>query len=199
MGRPVFHVILFFAIAVAGAVADLWTKSAVFQALGMPGEYRQETPEIQSTYWLWDGVFGFQTSLNQGALFGMGQGRSAMFAVFSVIALVGILIWLFHSARKSLLLSCTLGLIVAGIIGNFYDRMGWHGLVWNYPDALHKVGEPVFAVRDWILVMFGSYPYPNFNIADSMLVCGAILLFLHSILEPSKKTTPPADSVNRRA
>ena len=39
----------------------------MFARLGMPG------PDSR-TWWLWDGVFGFQTSLNEGALFGMGQG-----------------------------------------------------------------------------------------------------------------------------
>ena len=46
-------------------------------------------------WWLWQNVFGFQTSLNEGALFGMGQGFWPVFAALSVIAAIGILVWLF--------------------------------------------------------------------------------------------------------
>ena len=64
------------------------------------------------------------------------------------------------------------------------------------PDAFavhgHALGDPVFAVRDWILVMLGSYPWPTFNIADSMLVCGAILMVWQAFRGdgPRKKEEP---------
>ncbi|MDR1962418.1 MAG: signal peptidase II [Planctomycetaceae bacterium] len=170
----IFRFLLFVLIAGIGVAADLVTKSRVFQALGMPGTFRQiEEPELIGIYWVWKDVLGLQTSLNEGALFGMGQGQIFWLAFLSVVFLIGIFIWVIHSAWKSRFLLTTLGLIVAGIIGNLYDRLGWHGLIWNN-------GEPVYAVRDWILVMLGSYPWPNFNIADSMLVCGAFLLAFHS-------------------
>ncbi|MDR0337769.1 MAG: signal peptidase II [Planctomycetaceae bacterium] len=170
----VFRILLFLAIAGIGVVADLETKKRVFQTIGMPGMYRLiEEPELAGIYWLRRDVLGFQTSLNQGALFGMGQGQIFWLTLFSFIFLIGIVVWILYSAWKSQFLIITLGLIVAGIIGNLYDRLGLHGLCWNN-------GEPIYAVRDWILVMLGSYPWPNFNIADSMLVCGAILLALHS-------------------
>jgi lipoprotein signal peptidase len=37
----------------------------------------------------------------------------------------------------------------------------------------------VYAVRDWLLVMIGSYHWPNFNLADSYLVAGVILLGIY--------------------
>jgi signal peptidase II len=170
----VFRLLFFVVIVLTGVVADLTTKTLVFQAIGMPGVYRMvEEPELAGVHWIWQNVLGFQTSLNQGALFGIGQGQIIWLALLSFIFLVGILIWIIHSAWKSRFLILTLGLIVAGIVGNLYDRLGLHGLQWNN-------GEPVYGVRDWILVMLGSYPWPNFNIADSMLVCGALLLAIHS-------------------
>ena len=66
---------LFFAIATAGVAADLATKGWVFRWLGMPGEH--------GVFWLWQGRAGFQTSLNEGALFGFGQGKVAVFATLS--------------------------------------------------------------------------------------------------------------------
>jgi signal peptidase II len=170
----IFRILFFVMIVLVGIIADLTTKSLVFQAIGMPGIYRvTEEPELLGVYWIWRDVLGFQTSLNQGALFGIGQGQIIWLTLLSFIFLAGILIWVIYSAWKSRFLILTLGLIVAGIIGNLYDRLGLHGLRWNN-------GEPVYGVRDWILVMLGSYPWPNFNVADSMLVCGALLLAIHS-------------------
>ena len=88
--------------------------------------------------WLWDNVFGLTTSLNEGALFGIGQGRVALFAALSIVALIGILYWLFVAgAAEDLLLTVALGPVTAGILGNLYDRLGLPGLI--------SEGEPVYA------------------------------------------------------
>jgi signal peptidase II len=80
---------------------------------------------------------------------------------------------------------------MAGVLGNLYDRLGFPGLRWNEARDLHKIGEPVFAVRDWILVMLGTRPWPNFNIADSLLVCGAMLLVWHALFQKEPKDGDP--------
>ena len=166
----------YFALAVGGCLIDLATKHQVFASLGMPGG---------ETKWIWPEVFGhhfaFQTSLNEGALFGLGQGSVALLAVLSIAAAAAILYWLFFAdAARSLLMTIALGSITAGILGNLYDRLGLPQLHWNFASHVHLQGDPVYAVRDWILVMLGSYPWPTFNIADSMLVCGATLMGWHA-------------------
>lgn len=75
------RLILFLTISAAGLIADLWTKSYMFEELGLPHE------TIGVDWWIIENFFGFQTAVNQGALFGMGQGGSSIFALFSVIAL----------------------------------------------------------------------------------------------------------------
>ena len=56
-------------------------------------------------------MFGFQTSLNPGALFGMGQGFWPLFAALSVGAAVGIFVWLFPAgAARELAADDRLGL-----------------------------------------------------------------------------------------
>ncbi|NLX97751.1 MAG: signal peptidase II [Rhodopirellula sp.] len=156
------------------------TKHLVFRQLGMPPA---------PTWWLWNGVAGIQTSLNEGALFGFGEGMVPVFATLSVVAALAIVWWLFVAgAARDLILCIALGLITAGIFGNLYDRLGLPGLRWNLAHGQHRLGEPVYAVRDWILVMIGDWPWPNFNIADSMLLCGAALLLWHAFHVEEEQT-----------
>jgi len=173
------RLVLFLAIAAAGCGLDLWTKTLVFDWLGLPSN---EGPGIQ---WIINGFFGFQTAVNQGALFGLGQKFTIVFRLVSVLATVMIVIWMFRGARESLLLTIALGLITAGILGNLYDRFGlWHDAA---VDDFFRNG-----VRDWILFRFGSYTWPNFNFADSFLVCGAGMLVVEAIFQPAEETKPPS-------
>lgn len=176
---PVNRYIVFFSIAIAGCAVDLVTKSWIFGRLGVAGG---------RTWWLWKDVFGFQTNLNTGALFGMGEGMVVVFAALSVAAAVGILLWLFYAgAARDWLLTVALGCVMAGVLGNLYDRLGMHGLK-------DPQGQPVHAVRDWILVMIGRWPWPTFNIADSLLVCGAALLVWHAFSAKPQQMASASDS-----
>ncbi|MEK6249036.1 MAG: signal peptidase II, partial [Planctomycetales bacterium] len=92
----------------------------------------------------------------------------------------GIIYWLFITGEAhDLFLTIALAAITSGIIGNLYDRFGWHGFTEN--------GEPLYAVRDWILFQWNdNLRWPNFNIADSFLVCGAIALVGHAFIVQKK-------------
>ena len=68
-----------------------------------------------------------------------------------------------------------LALVSGGTLGNLYDRLGLHGV--RPPDAT----TAALAVRDFLHFQFGNYDYPIFNIADSCLVVGAIMLILQSL------------------
>jgi signal peptidase II len=148
---PASRSLVFALIASSGCAADLIAKSLVFASLGMPGPNSR-------THWFWANVVGFQTSLNEGALFGLGQGMVPIFAALSILAAVGIFIWLFYAgAARDWLLTIALGCITAGIFGNLYDRLGLMNLVWPMNDGIHVAGQPVYAVRDYVLVKFGAW------------------------------------------
>lgn len=166
---PASRYLLFLAVTIGGCALDLATKRWIFDKLGMPDP---ETPPI----WIWRNVFSLTTSLNDGALFGIGKGFVLGFAALSIVAAFFVLYWLFYAgAARDGILTFTLALIAAGIFGNLYDRLGLHGLMTG--------GQRVFAVRDWLHFQIqGVINWPVFNVADSMLVCGAILLFLHVCL-----------------
>ena len=163
----------FVAIAALTAVVDLATKSAIFSLLGMPGE----RPGIV----LVPGMLSLETNLNEGALFGMGQGLGVVFAAVSLCAIGGIL-WMVSrpATRSDRWLLVALALITGGIIGNLYDRLGLPGLRWHAPPE--RQGEAVLAVRDWIhFKLDGIIDWPIFNLADSWLVIGAGLMLLLSL------------------
>ena len=163
----------FVAIGVVAAVADLATKASIFARLGMPGE--------QPGIVLVPGMLSLETNLNEGALFGMGQGLGVVFAAVSLCAVGGIL-WMVSrpATRSDRWLLVALALITGGIIGNLYDRVGLPGLTWHAP--LERQGEAVLAVRDWIhFKLEGIIDWPIFNLADSWLVIGAGLMLLLSL------------------
>jgi signal peptidase II len=160
----------FLGLAVASAAIDLVSKGVLFARLGMPGE--------QAPIVLVPGMLTFETNLNEGALFGMGQGMGMVFAAVSCAAIAGIL-WMVSrpETRADRWLLTALALITGGILGNLWDRLGIPALVWHAP--AERVGEPVLAVRDWIHVKLdGVIDWPIFNLADSWLVIGAGLLLL---------------------
>ena len=161
---PTSRYVLFGSLMLGGAAADLLSKEWIFTWRGLPGQL--------PPYWLIEPYVGIETAVNQGALFGMGQGQGWLFAILSIVALVGICTWLFvFRAAQSKWLSVAMGLVTGGIIGNLYDRLG-------IPALPIKIRG---GVRDWILFQYQEYVWPNFNIADSVLVAGAIMLAIHSL------------------
>ena len=110
--------VLFFCVAALTLLADLVSKSVIFSSFFDPAQ------DFQMPHFWVDGMFGIQTSTNPGALFGMGAGYSWVFAILSLVALSGIMLWLFvFGAGYDLFLTLTLGLISGGIMGNLYDRL----------------------------------------------------------------------------
>ena len=153
LGNHLASVGLALSLAAVGCLADLISKHAMFAWLGMPPS---------KIWWIWEGYVGFEASINTGALFGMGQGGVHWLALISIGAAIVLVLWLLRGGvTGSLLLTMAVGMILGGILGNLYDRLGLWG---------------VAGVRDWILLRYGTFTWPNFNIADSLLVCGAGLL-----------------------
>jgi signal peptidase II len=98
-------------VVILGLTADLWSKQWAFQTL------RQGGRRVLIPY-----VLEFHTTLNPGALFGIGAGRTELFLIASVLALI-LVVWMFaQSPRRNWLTHIALGAILAGALGNMYDR-----------------------------------------------------------------------------
>jgi lipoprotein signal peptidase len=114
--------------------------------------------------------------VNQGALFGQGHtifgmNGNIVFAVVSVGAALAIIYWSRRPhSRHDRYLSLALGLILAGTLGNLYDRVVFHG------------------VRDF-LYWYYLIDWPIFNVADCCLVCGAGLLLVQAFFSESHPPT----------
>ena len=184
----------FLSLASVGLTIDLASKSWVFAALGGPGKAGNWVTPLLGGW----STFRLMTSINEGALWGIGQGLTWLFALLSVVAILGVLTWLFvYGAARSLWLTIAMGLIMAGTLGNLYDRAGLHGCV--KPD-----GSTWFGVRDFLLFTFGDFAWPIFNFADSFLVTGAIMLGVQSMraeqpdvqIQKTTKGSPPASDKN---
>src|SRR5262245_58477853 len=126
-----------------------------------------------------------QPFLNHGALFGIGAGTAFGNYVFlgvSLTAALAITIWSMRSsAARDGYLCLALGLILAGALGNFYDRIIFGGV----RDFLHAFNLPL----PW-----GLDNWPVFNVADCCLVCGAGLLVLEAFFrKPAEASTPHAN------
>jgi signal peptidase II len=172
---PRSRYLLFWSIALVGCAADLITKAWVFS-----------WPELRdgAVHWLWTGYVGIQLSWNQGALFGFGQGMVWVFAGLSTAAALAIPVWLFwFRAARDVWVTAALGGIMAGVLGNLYDRLGLPHHLWPGPDQWPAA--PVHAVRDWILWQFNDqWRWPNFNLADSLLVVSTCVLVYHTLRNP---------------
>jgi len=167
-------------LAFVGFVADQASKYGVFRWLYSDQGFHQGEYDLVPGYFKFLAQFtddeekgaGLLAALrtwsgpllpkvNHGALFGLGGDyqhyANGVFALVSLAAIIAIVVWASRrtTARDGLL--CTaLGLILAGTLGNLYDRVVFGG------------------VRDFLY--FYLINWPVFNFADCCLVCGAFLL-----------------------
>lgn len=161
--------VVFLALSGLGAFCDLYSKTVVFSKLGYPNGQSEKFLDS----WV---MFRFHTSFNRGALWGIGQHLTWLFALLSLLAVLMIFYWLFaRGAARSWILTLCLASIMAGTLGNLHDRLGLHGCI----DPLTQ--ERIFGVRDFLLFRFGTYNWPVFNIADVLLVAGAGCLIVQSL------------------
>ena len=163
---------------VAGLVGiDLWSKAWVFARLGPPLRPSGDTAVVFDVHghpreeligeWL-----AFMTSLNPGMAWGFNRLPSHVL-VYGRCAAVLLLVWLLaRNPVSRRWMTLALVLVLAGAVGNLHDNL-FMGSSSNGP-----FGE----VRDFIDVYFAHWDwhFPTFNVADSCISVGAVLLFLAS-------------------
>lgn len=111
-------------------------------------------------------VFNFTYIRNDGAAFGMLDNARWVFMVFSTLAIIAVIAYMFIKKPQSKLLCISLSFIVGGGIGNMIDRVRL-GYVVDFLDfcAFPKLWK-------W-----------TFNVADAFVVVGAFMLIFYMILD----------------
>lgn len=169
--------ILFLVALVLGTALDLGTKHAAFKAL----------PALRDTHPV-NEWFSLTHAVNRGAAFGMFQGQHDFFMLVTVVAFVAVPYFVHTAPRGSRAIPITLGLILSGVAGNFWDRIV-HGHVRDFLDV-HT--PPTGAVHDLCMSVFGRDVWPTFNVADVFITCGAVAMVLFfGKAEQAKKGPPP--------
>jgi signal peptidase II len=102
---------------------------------------------------------------NRGAAWGMLEGQFLLFYIVTVIVVVGLIYYVKKNNIDDRFTLITVGLLIGGALGNFIDRV------------IRK------EVVDFIDVLIFSYDFPVFNIADSSLFIGVVLLVIQTIRE----------------
>lgn len=122
--------------------------------------------------------FQITSQRNRGAAFSILQNQRWFFLLITLFVVAGILWYLRKTIRSDrLLLSAALGLLLGGAVGNFIDR----ALFGEVTDFLQ------FSFQ---FAWFGKhidYTYPIFNLADSAIVVGVVLIFLDTLLDWRKE------------
>ncbi|MSR41189.1 MAG: signal peptidase II [Phycisphaerales bacterium] len=182
-------------ILVAVVLLDLATKAWAFHAVAMaPIELDRETvlhdphyqlpyhPGVDALPW---GLLDFRLVLNHGAVFGIGQGSRLTFICFTIAATSAALLLFARGTRASMRLAhCAVALILAGGLGNLFDRMQYGAVRdflhllpgWNLPFGWQWPGCATSEVFPWI-----------FNVADMSLLAG-MALFIWGSWKAEKKS-----------
>lgn len=138
---------------------DQWTKAVALAAL----EYLKPVPFIDG-FWNWTLVH------NYGAAFSFlsdaGGWQRWFFTGLAIVISLGLTAWLARTPRSDWRTALPFALVVAGAVGNVIDRI--------------RFGYVVDFV-DWYV---GRHHWPAFNVADSAIVVGAVLLVLFSFKAP---------------
>lgn len=159
--------ILLFVAAVV-AIADLATKSLAFSWI-------ERQPFPRRIHWVFGEWFGVAKVMNPGVTGGMGSGIDPrLLTAFTVLAVIGIALYLLVPKHPTLWVSLPLAMILGGAFGNLWDRFAF-GEVRDFVDVW-----PRLTSSGWL------YHWPTFNVADSAIVAGVATLLFHALFLAKK-------------
>lgn len=109
--------------------------------------------------------FNLTLSYNKGAAFSFLDqvpGQTWIFGTIAVIVSIAIVVWILRLSWRNYCICIALSLIVGGALGNLWDRIAYGHVI------------------DFIQLYVSHFYWPVFNVADSAVCIGAVLLFLCS-------------------
>jgi len=149
-------------------VVDQWTKWMI--EVHLPPH---------STAPLLPGVFNLTHVRNTGVAFGLfastGAGSAGMLTALGLCALAAVGFYFWHAPSRDRTLLVALALVVGGAVGNLIDRV------------------TSGAVTDFLDLSLGVHHWPSFNVADSAISIGIVLMALDGLRHrPVVESAAPA-------
>lgn len=130
---------------------------------------------------VWGDFFRLTFVENPGMAFGYDPGESfkLIISIFSLIASIGLVIYLYVIRDKSLSLRIAIACILGGAVGNLIDRT-FYGVFFDYAPLFYGKVVDFFDFDFFNFTLFGrSYDrWPVFNIADAAVTIGVLILIL---------------------
>ena len=154
--------------ALAAFLLDLGSKIWVRTNV-LPGARRE----------LWPGVVHLEYVTNPGAAWGVLNGQRVFLVIFSIVMVGAVLAWARQAIALGKFATVGLGLILGGAIGNLLDRI-LSGVVTDFID----VDTSIEVLRT----------FPVFNVADSALTVGVVLMLLGLLF--NRKAADPAPPIS---
>ena len=163
----------YFFLALAVLALDQWTKWLVEAHLPLHGVI----PVV-------DGALNIVHVRNTGVAFGLfaAHGNAAQtwaLAGVGTLALAVVLVYFHRTPREDRMLLTALGLVLGGAVGNLLDRVA------------------AGAVTDFIDFYVGTYHWHTFNVADSAITVGLVLMAWDAF-RPRHATAPKPDGGEAR-
>jgi signal peptidase II len=139
-------------LVLAVLALDRWTKAMIL------GRF-----DLNESAMVIDGFFNITYVQNTGVAFGIfssiaSPAKAVLLSVFTAFAAVIVVVYSVRNSAQNRLLQAALALILGGALGNLYDRLAYGYVV------------------DFIDLYAGAYRWPAFNVADTAITTGVILL-----------------------
>lgn len=153
-------------LSIVAFALDQWSKAVI---LAEPNLLQNAAIEITS-------FFNLVLVFNRGVSFGMfaGHNQPLILTAVSLIIIGILLVWLWKN--NSNLVAAAIGLIIGGAIGNVFDRVRYG------------------AVVDFLDFHYADLHWPAFNLADSFVFIGVVVLCTHSLFFEKKLPKPYSSS-----
>lgn len=157
-------------VAMVVFVLDQLTKLIVLSVLG----YAQEKIVI-------DGFFKFVHWTNTGAAWSLFRDNNEILTIVSLVALLALFLGRKHFDTQTRVGDCAMGMIFGGVLGNILDRLlRGHVVDFLYFYLYRRSGEEL--------------GFPAFNVADSGICIGVLMLFILSLQQGQGSQPEPAPS-----
>ena len=139
-------------LAIIGIILDQTTKLLITSLL-----------KLNEVVNVINGFFSITYVRNTGAAWGMFSNNTLLLSIISILFLIFFIKYIEELSKVSFFYEIAFGLIVGGIVGNLIDRF-FRGYV-----------------IDFFRFIILDYNYPIFNIADTLIVIGVIILIINFV------------------